>query len=575
MRCNNEKNNGKRNVQFLAAAALTAALMAGQIQPAAVYGSENIQVSSLIPDNVTVEQPVPLSEISLPSSEYGTLSWADESSVPSKRVQSYDVVFRPYNAADLSKISGWDGSSDVIYSSVRVVVSGIEENESQEEEWSEENNGEASEDQNDSQWEEENSGTGENDSQESEDHSTGSTDEDAGESNPDGQENDGTEEDSQQNSNGDSADKGNNESSGNSQTEGSQQDGDSDSAEENNSQESEDQNAGSKDEDASDFNGNGETEEESQQDGDSNPAEGESQDNAGDKEDMPEAGEKPEPTVTPEATVTPEVSVTPEPTVTPEADKDNIFEQEDQKDQRPSDLEENLTEEEKEELAAANHTSNGISVSGINLPWYVQFRATSGEDYQFTNENEANLFKSYEFELWDLRNNTEYEIPDGEYISVTVPVKAGYTYTIEHLLDSGAMETIVPSVEGSTMVFSTHSFSPFGIAGSKPLVGGEIQEDGYGDLVPVATVTPTASAGVTAVPEKDDSSSVQKPQDDSKDSDKQTNTSEDSSKEAEENDGSSKSAVNTGDNTMIAPFIILGVVAIVVVGVIIYFRKKK
>ena len=570
-----KKNNGKRNVQFLAAAALTAALMAGQIQPAAVYGSENIQVSSLIPDNVTVEQPVPLSEISLPSSEYGTLSWADESSVPSERVQSYDVVFRPYNAADLSKISGWDGSSDVIYSSVRVVVSGIEENESQEEEWSEENNGEASEDQNDSQWEEENSGTGENDSQESEDHSTGSTDEDAGESNPDGQENDGTEEDSHHNSNGDSADKGNNESSGNSQTEGSQQDGDSDSAEENNSQESEEQNAGSKDQDASDSNGNGETEEESQQDGDSNPAEGESQDNAGDKEDMPEAGEKPEPTVTPEATVTPEVSVTPEPTVTPEADKDNIFEQEDQKDQRPSDLEENLTEEEKEELAAANHTSNGISVSGINLPWYVQFRATSGEDYQFTNENEANLFKSYEFELWDLRNNTEYEIPDGEYISVTVPVKAGYTYTIEHLLDSGAMETIVPSVEGSTMVFSTHSFSPFGIAGSKPLVGGEIQEDGYGDLVPVATVTPTASAGVTAVPEKDDSSSVQKPQDDSKDSDKQTNTSEDSSKEAEENDGSSKSAVNTGDNTMIAPFIILGVVAIVVVGVIIYFRKKK
>ena len=125
-----KKNNGKRNVQFLAAAALTAALMAGQIQPAAVYGSENIQVSSLIPDNVTVEQPVPLSEISLPSSEYGTLSWADESSVPSERVQSYDVVFRPYNAADLSKISGWDGSSDVIYSSVRVVVSGIEEDES-------------------------------------------------------------------------------------------------------------------------------------------------------------------------------------------------------------------------------------------------------------------------------------------------------------------------------------------------------------------------------------------------------------------------------------------------------------
>ena len=66
---------------------------------------------------------------------------------------------------------------------------------------------------------------------------------------------------------------------------------------------------------------------------------------------------------------------------------------------------------------------------------------------------------------------------------MTVPVKAGYDYTIEHLLDSGAMETIVPSVEGSTMVFSTHSFSPFGIAGSKALVGEEIEDGSYSSTV--------------------------------------------------------------------------------------------
>lgn len=45
------------------------------------------------------------------------------------------------------------------------------------------------------------------------------------------------------------------------------------------------------------------------------------------------------------------------------------------------------------------------------------------------------------------------------------------------------METIVPSVDGSTMIFSTHSFSPFGIAGSKTLVGEEIEEDGYDTVV--------------------------------------------------------------------------------------------
>ena len=162
-------------------------------------------------------------------------------------------------------------------------------------------------------------------------------------------------------------------------------------------------------------------------------------------------------------------------------------------DEEPSD-------EEKIELAATNHTCNGISVSGINLPWYVQFRAASGENYEFSNEAEANLFKSYEFELWDLKNNTEYEIPDGEYISVTVPVKAGYDYTIEHLLDSGAMETIVPSVDGSTMVFSTHSFSPFGIAGSKTLVGEEIEDGSYSSgttTTASTTVSPTTASSST------------------------------------------------------------------------------
>lgn len=51
------------------------------------------------------------------------------------------------------------------------------------------------------------------------------------------------------------------------------------------------------------------------------------------------------------------------------------------------------------------------------------FVFSGGEDYQFTNEEDAIIFKSYEFELWDTQNNTEYKIPDGEYISVTVPVK--------------------------------------------------------------------------------------------------------------------------------------------------------
>ena len=121
-----------------AIAALAATLMAGQVSVSPAYAeSTSVQLSSLIPDNVTVEQPMPLSDISLPDSEYGTLSWVDSSSVPSERVQSYDVVFKPYDSSVLSKISGWDGESDAIYSTVTVVVSGMESNSEESDEWNE------------------------------------------------------------------------------------------------------------------------------------------------------------------------------------------------------------------------------------------------------------------------------------------------------------------------------------------------------------------------------------------------------------------------------------------------------
>ena len=58
-------------MQFFAVAALTATLITGQFTyvPVMAGSTAEVEVSSLIPDNVTVEQPVPLSEISLPKSD--------------------------------------------------------------------------------------------------------------------------------------------------------------------------------------------------------------------------------------------------------------------------------------------------------------------------------------------------------------------------------------------------------------------------------------------------------------------------------------------------------------------------
>ena len=493
------KRNNKKNIHILAVAAMTAALMTSQIPATMVFGAESsVSVSSLIPDNVTVEQSVPLSDIALPSSDYGTLSWVDGSCVPSSRVQSYDVVFRPYNTADLAGISGWDGQSDVIYSSVTVVVSSIS---------SEEN------------------------SENSEDYQNG----------------DNSGQDNQQDFNYSEEPSGDN-------YENKEQDPEVTETPEKEAEITENPEATD------------------------TPEVTEVPDAIETPEitESPDVTENPEITEIPDATETPEVTATPE--TTPAADKDNIFDGKQKKiskDARPQKAEDNLTEEEKEEMASQNHSCNGISVSGINLPWYVQFRVASGENYEFTNEEAANLFKSYEFELWDTKNNTEYEIPDGEYLSVTVPVKAGYDYTIEHLLDSGAMETIVPSVEGSTMVFSTHSFSPFGIAGSKALIGEDIEDKNYG----TGDSTDSSTTSVTATPAAGSSNastgSETQVTDQQETADSSDNSASDTATDSEEsNNSSSTKAVSTGDNTPILPFVLLGIAAIAIIGVIIYLRRR-
>ena len=540
----------RKNVQFIAAAALTAALVTSQFSFATVMGDDTstVQVSSLIPNNVTIDQPVPLSDISLPKSDYGTLSWADGSCVPSARVQTYDVVFRPYNAADLAKISGWDGQSDAIYSSVTVVVSSISKDSDYEETQTEQKTADT---ENIAQNTEEN--TEENTEASTTDNTEENTETTVPEVTPEVTEN----------------------------PENTENTADSESTEDKN-------NADTDSTEVTETPDNDNTDNIITENTEApavtvTPSE---------NRDTPEAVETPGPADIAEVTETPSVTDTPEPTVTPEADKDNIFdgtEKDITADDRAQSVEEDTepSDEEKAQIAEKNHTCNGISVSGINLPWYVQFRVASGENYEFTNEAEANVFKSYEFELCDLRNNTEYEIPDGEYLSVTVPVKAGYDYTIEHLLDSGAMETIVPSVEGSTMVFSTHSFSPFGIAGSKALVGEEIEDGSYSSgTTSTATTTPQATAaastntgstsGTTANNASNTAStSANNTSVQASTSENQNSTSDSADQSEADSKGNSVGAVETGDNTPILPFVIIGIAAAVIVAVLVYLKKKK
>ena len=538
----------RKSVSLLAAAAMTAVLMTGQGYPVVAWGQNTetrLEKSSLIPENITIDQPVALSEVALPKSDYGTLSWADDSYIPDKRVQTCEVVFKPAADVDLSYISGWDSEKKVVKGKITVVVSSIEE--SSEDQPSDtaadvETGDESSEasvpddttsdnkdtdiksddeavpgenQQNDS----ETSGKTEDQTENAENKQNSEADkkEETIESTPASNEaksEDNTEaaagittpaektevaapameetvdsEDIQE----EAAEESKADTSSDTAAEESKADTGSDTA----ADSIESTNSDNGEDAASD---NVQTADSSDDTGKLNETFGEVMpgatilDGTGDSGKNENTEEKKDTTDTTDTT---DVKDTTDPT---EDDQKNIFDNPldfTTADTRPATAEDDLTEEEQAARAAQNHSCEGISVSGIDLPWYVQFQVTSGENYEFKNEDKATIFQSYEFKLWDLKNNTEYEIPDGQYVSVTIPVKEGYEYSIEHLLANGATETIVPSVNGSTMVFSTHSFSPFGIAGFRPIIGDEIANGAYGDN---GTPTPTPTVTISGTP---------------------------------------------------------------------------
>lgn len=517
----------RKSVSLLAAAAMTAVLMTGQVYPvlAEIENIEaNLETSSLIPDNVTIDQPAALSQVALPKSDYGTLSWADGTFVPDKRVQACEVIFKPAENVDLSYLPGWDAQKKVVKGTVNVVVSSLEDTADDTQASSDTaetpSAGESQENgSSDTQAPAENAGETQNPEEAAPAETPTETPAETPSQEPaaenpdvpaasDSTEDTGNSDKADQPENADTAEKA-----------GNTADDLLKDAPVTEAPSAAD--AILPDETEADNALTAASGEETKEDTSAKITEAAEEDSTPDQAEEPAASEVPaEDTaqnesaggmlndkfgdLMPGATVLDEVEPSENTDEATEedtsSDEKNIFDNPADftvSDTRPNTAEDDLTEEEQAARAAENHTCEGITVSGIDLPWYVQFQVESGESYEFKNEEKANIFQSYEFKLWDLKNNTEYEIPDGQYVSVTIPVKEGYEYSIEHLLANGATETIVPSVNGSTMVFSTHSFSPFGIAGFRPIIGDEIANGAYGDN---GTPTPTLTVTISGTP---------------------------------------------------------------------------
>lgn len=439
----------KKTVTFLAAAAVALSGIClqpiGGIHAYAVSQESDLSGKGPYLDPITIDHPMKLSEISLPESLYGTWAWADAAQNASKSYETFTVYLKPAESSDLSWMEGWDAAAGVVKGTVDVCVSNPEEALSEpvpEQETPET----ASED-------------GEETPKEPVTETTVEelqTVEDAG-----------------------------------AQTAGAS-DGSADMAQESVSEISDTDAAesGSENDRTEETNGDVPDQEEAADDpaadGSETVIDNEHPGSPGSAENSqnPPSGEI--------STETSDDSLSPE-QPSEEKKEDHIFDQDTggtTEDTRPVSVTEGLTEEEELQNGLINHTSCGITVTGEHLPWYVQFRVSEHGAEDFYSSDAADIFKAYDFVLWDLKTDAEYTIPEGSYVSFQIPVKEGYDYLIEHILPNGARETIEPTLLSDTLVFSTGSLSPFGVAGSKTIVGEAGMEENYPSVSPTGTPTP-------------------------------------------------------------------------------------
>ena len=130
-----------------------------------------------------------------------------------------------------------------------------------------------------------------------------------------------------------------------------------------------------------------------------------------------------------------------------------------------------------QQSAALNRTSNGVTIEG-DFPWYVQFRAQyySQEDQLTLPQNSGadTVIAPYDMLLWDLMNQQEYHLK-GQQVRITMPAPDMNMFSqlvVLHYLEDGSVEYITPVNNGNgTISFLTTSFSPYNLAGSQVLVG--------------------------------------------------------------------------------------------------------
>lgn len=236
-----------------------------------------------------------------------------------------------------------------------------------------------------------------------------------------------------------------------------------------------------------------------------------------------------------------------------------------------------LLESAKQMAAAYNHTQRGVSVYG-NIPWYVQFRVKL-TDIGEKEEKGMQILVPYELKLWNLFTDSVYTLPEGETVTVTMPVPdvdIEGEFTVFHYHADGSVESIRPVINGNMMSFETSSFSPFSVAGSMMITGVGIGNTSGGGTSSGSNTgngdhtTGNTSSGSAGTSGGGNTSGTGTPGTGSSSTGGSVSGSSTGS-----STGSYVAAVNTGDNTKVFPAVLLQILAFAAIAGVVLRRRKE
>lgn len=238
---------------------------------------------------------------------------------------------------------------------------------------------------------------------------------------------------------------------------------------------------------------------------------------------------------------------------------------------------------------------SGVQVSADFLPFYVDLQVSYNDSVsQLPDAGIGEILSAYELKLWDLKEDTEYQIPEGKKVKVLIPLPENadcYSdLSIAHYLGNNEYEYFIFDKEGKVgnmtievkdgeeyLAFETASFSPFNVGGHQ-IVGPGITSPGHKPST--GTGTGSQSAQQSGQQQSQQSSHSSGQSNSAQTSNGTSAAQKKPGNQSASNTGSSNvtiiHTVKTGDNTEILQYVLLGAGAVALgTGAVLLGKKKK